>query len=73
MDGIARFKNGYAAIVFQKEGFYLINGTYFNMAYGMLVHTYKPVVLLSPSILANTKLVEILKEKHVSGSSNNTW
>jgi len=43
------FENGYIAIAFQSRGLFLLNGTYFNKLYGMLIRHEFPVLFLSPS------------------------
>jgi hypothetical protein len=73
IEGIIRYKNGYGAIIFQKRGFYFFNGTYFNMLYGMIFRIHRPILLLSPNILTRTNLIEILREKNISGSGNKIW
>jgi hypothetical protein len=43
------FEDGYIAIAFERPGLFLINGTYFNKLYGILIRHELPVLYLSPN------------------------
>jgi hypothetical protein len=70
IDSIVRFQNGYAAIVFNKKGFIILNGLYYNKIYGMIIKAFDPVILLSSNVLNQTELLEKLKEMKISGIEN---
>jgi hypothetical protein len=70
IDSIVRFRNGYAAVVFNKKGFIILNGLYYNKIYGMIIKAFDPVIFLSSNILNQTELLEKLKEMRISGIGN---
>jgi hypothetical protein len=73
MEGLVRFRNGFAALIFDKKGLILLNGLYYYKLYGMIVKAYKPVIILSPNILTQTQLLDVLKANNISGSGNRVF
>ncbi len=69
IDSIVRFQNGYAALVFNKKGFILLNGLYFNKLYGMIIKAFDPVIFLSPNVLNQAELLDKLTERKISGTA----
>ena len=60
------FENGFIAIAFQRRGFFLLNGTYFNRLYGILIRRQYAMLFLSPG---TTNRDEILLAIHNSSKA----
>ena len=54
------FENGYIAIAFRREGIFLVNGTYFNKMYGMLIRHELAVLFLSPGTANREEILDAI-------------
>jgi hypothetical protein len=62
IEEVLLFENDYAAIAFQRPGLFLINGTYFNKLYGILIRHESTVLFLSPNIANHEEIMNTIFE-----------
>jgi hypothetical protein len=57
IEDVLLFENGYIAITFQSRGSFILNGTYFNKLYGMIIRHEYPSLFLSPGTTGRDEIL----------------